>query len=309
VSSVPHHLFRRALAIVGLGVLAAVLYWVGVDTVLAALGRLSAGAIAVAVMAVVVSTLLGAWNCYRIAELQATLTFRSFVPVFWRSWAVGITLPGQVGDLVTMVWQLKGRSIDLGFVAGRLIADKGITLVLMLTLLSLLPVAIGVARPLTSALILVGVAAGIAPLLALLMWCRRHPDVLIRYRLGQRVVSVFEATAVPMRLVIGNALVTCGKLVASGYAYFVVLDAVATEAVGLGATTVISQTAGLVAYVPISFNGLGTVELSAVALFGAAGVEASAVLSTYVALRLLTLATAWVPAVAMTLFTPAPADP
>jgi uncharacterized membrane protein YbhN (UPF0104 family) len=308
VSSVPHHRLRRILAIVGLGILAGGLYWVGVDTVLAALARLSPGAIGAAVTAVVASTLLGAWNCYRIAELQTTLSFRSFLPVFWRSWAVGITLPGQVGDLVTTVWQLKGRSIDLGFVAGRLIADKGITLMLVLMLLSLLPVALGAPRPLTSAVILVGIAAGITPLLALLVWCRRHPDVLARYRVGKRVLAVVDATAVPMRLVIGNTLVTCAKLVASGCAYYAVLNAVAPQAPGLGEITVISQTAGLVAYVPISFNGMGTVELSAVALFGAAGVEASAVMSTYVALRLLTMATAWLPTAAMTVFTPSHVD-
>jgi uncharacterized membrane protein YbhN (UPF0104 family) len=88
-----------------------------------------------------------------------------------------------------------------------------------------------------------------------------------------------------------------------------VLETLTPQAPGFGSITIISQTAGLIAYVPISFNGLGTVEVSAIALFGAAGVEAAAVVSTYVALRLITMAVAWLPAVAMTVFAPARSDP
>ena len=169
---------------------------------LAALSRLNPAAIAVAAVAIVVSTLLGAWNCYRIADLRTTLSFRSFLPVFWRSWAVGITLPGQVADFLTTLWQLKGRSTDLNFVAGRLIADKAITLVLMLALLSLVPLAIGAGQPLLSLLILATLGAGVGTVVALLAWYRRHPDVLTR-RLGNRASLVLEGTAVPGDLALG----------------------------------------------------------------------------------------------------------
>ena len=307
--SVPRHHVRRILAVVGIGILAAVLYWAGSDAVLAALSRLSPPAIAVAVVAIVVSTLLGAWNCYRIAELRATLSFRSFLPVFWRSWAVGITLPGQVADFLTTLWQLKGRSTDLNFVAGRLIVDKAITLVLMLALLSLVPLAIGAGQPLLSLLVLAALGAAVAALVALLAWCRRHPDPLARLRLGNRALRILEGTAVPRDLALGNAIVTSVKLLASGSAYWAVLTSITPHAPSFGATTILSQTAGLVAYVPISFNGLGTVEISAVAMFGAVGVEAPAVLSAYIALRLITLAAAWLPAAAMTMAVPSHADP
>jgi uncharacterized membrane protein YbhN (UPF0104 family) len=304
VTGAPRHRVHRALAVVGVGILAAAVYWVGIDVVVASLTRLTAGAAAIALVAIVIGTLLGAWNCYRIADLRTTLSFRSFLPVFWRSWAVGITLPGQVGDFVTTLWQLKGRAVDLDFVAGRLIADKVITLLLMLALVAFVPLAIGAARPLTSALILLGLVAGITILVFVIAWCRRHPAVVARSRLGKRALAVLEAAVVPPRLAIGNALVTCAKLLASGCAYWAVLETLTPQPPGLASITIISQTAGLVAYVPISFNGLGTVELSAIALFGAAGVEAAAVVSTYVALRLITMATAWLPALFLTAFAP-----
>jgi hypothetical protein len=52
----------------------------------------------------------------------------------------------------------------------------------------------------------------------------------------------------------------------------------------------------LVAYLPVSFNGIGTVELAGVALFGTVGVPAAAVFSGYMALRAMVLVIAWVPA-------------
>jgi len=154
VTQARRHVDRRWLALVGLCILGAALYCAGSDEVLAAMARCSAAAIASAAAAITVGTFLGAWNCYRIAELRTTITFRRFLAVFWRSWAVGITLPGQVADFVSTLWQLKGCSSDLNFVAGRLIVDKAITLGLMLALLALVPVCVGRVRPLVSVLIL-----------------------------------------------------------------------------------------------------------------------------------------------------------
>jgi uncharacterized membrane protein YbhN (UPF0104 family) len=301
VSSVPRHRAHRVLAVVGLAILGAVLYWVGIDVVIAALARASPAAVATALVAVVISTLLGAWNCYRIAELRTTLSFRSFLPVFWRSWAVGITLPGQVGDFVTTLWQLKGRTADLNFVAGRLIVDKAITLALMLALVALLPAAIGASQPAMSVMLLIGLGVGIAVLVALIARWRRHPTSLGRSRLGARAVSVLTATRVPAHLIVHNIVVTAAKLLATGVVYWSIISSIVPAAPSFTVTTIISQSAGLVAYVPISFNGIGTVELSGIALFGVVGVKPASVLSAYVAIRAITLAVAWLPlgAVAM----------
>lgn len=264
------------------------------------MARCSPAAIAVATAAILVGTVLGAWNCYRVAELRTAITFPHFLSVFWRSWAIGITLPGQVADLLTTLWQLKGRSNDLNFVAGRLIADKAITLGLMLAMLALLPVVFDEGKPLASVFILAGVCTGAVVALAILAWCQRHPNVLAGRRWGARIVSVLAGVRLPVDVALGNAFVTCIKLVASGCAYWVVLKSIAPNAPGFIATTVISQTAGLIAYLPISFNGLGTVEVSAVAMFGAAGLDSASVLSAYLILRAITMAAAWLPAAATT---------
>ena len=65
------------------------------------------------------------WIHHASLKFQSVFRHYRFLPVFWRSWAVGITLPGQIGDFLTTLWQLKGRSADLSFVAGRLIEKTG----------------------------------------------------------------------------------------------------------------------------------------------------------------------------------------
>jgi uncharacterized membrane protein YbhN (UPF0104 family) len=51
----------------------------------------------------------------------------------------------------------------------------------------------------------------------------------------------------------------------------------------------------LVAYIPVSFNGLGTVEFAGIWLFGGAGIAKATVLSAYLLVRVIVLTIAWLP--------------
>jgi uncharacterized membrane protein YbhN (UPF0104 family) len=57
---------------------------------------------------------------------------------------------------------------------------------------------------------------------------------------------------------------------------------------------VTANSAGLVAYIPISANGVGTVEAGGLYLFGLHGIAAPIVIATYLALRFANLALAWI---------------
>ena len=52
----------------------------------------------------------------------------------------------------------------------------------------------------------------------------------------------------------------------------------------------------LVAYVPVSFNGIGTVEMAGVFVFGHLGIPGAGVLAAILCLRLIVIALAWIPA-------------
>lgn len=297
---------RAVPPLIGLCILGGLLYFAGGTDVLAAMRRCTPAALVGAAGAIVVGTVLGAWNVYRIAGLQAAMPFARFLPVYWRSWAVGITVPGQIGDMLTTLWQLRGRTGSLAFIAGRLVADKAVTLGAMLVLAAMLPMVMDRASmPLS--LVLVG-ALALAAMggYALLRRCARDATLLPRWRWGMRLKPVLTAAVeLPFGTVALNAAVTVAKVLLSGLAYWLLLRAVVMNAPEFFATMVISQSAGLVAYLPVSFNGIGIVELSAITLFQAIDLNSAAVLSGYLTLRAITLVSAWVPAAWWTLRKPA----
>lgn len=284
---------------IGLGVLALGIHWVGIRPLAESMGALSRAGMATAFVAIVVGTVLGGWNCFRIAELRSHLPFRAFLPVYWRAWAIGLSVPGQVGDLLWMLWQLRGRTGSLAFLAGRLITDKLVTISMILLLAALLPAVFGwLPFPLW---LLPPVATAVA--VVLLLWAARAAG----RRFGAnawggwraRLATVAGATEAPTRALLINACVTGLKLVLTGLAYWAVLAPAATRDGRFLTVLAISQSAGLVAYIPVSFNGIGTVELSAIHLFGMAGFDPANVLAAYVYLRVAALAAAWLPVAAL----------
>jgi uncharacterized membrane protein YbhN (UPF0104 family) len=297
---------RSLLALIGVGILALTLHAIGSAAVIDALQRCHPAAIALAAVAIMMGTVLGAWNCYVIAELRSAMSFRRFLPIYWRSWAIGISLPGQVADFLSTLWQLKGRSGELSLVAGRLLVDKAITLGLILALATLLPALIGEAEIQVPLMLLGLLCIGAVLGLWSLGWAVANIHVAPRNPWISRVLPIASAARqTPPRLVLSNGLLTLVKLMISGIAYWLVLRSIDSNTPDLLTTTVIAQSVGLIAYVPISFNGLGTVEVSAVGLFRSVGMSGASVLSAYLILRALTLIAAWIPtAVGMLRTTP-----
>lgn len=299
--------WRTLLALAGLCILAALLYLAGGSAVLEALRRCTPSAVAGAAAAIIAGTLVGAWNVFCIAGLRATMPFARFIAVYWRSWAIGITLPGQVADMLTTLWQLKGRTGNLSFIAGRLLADKAITFGELLALAALLPWVLDPARMVLSLYLLAALALAALATLLLAHWCAHHPLLLQRWRWTARLQPIMAAAVdLPFNAALLNLALTVVKMLLTGMAYWLVLRAIAPVAPRFSTTTVISQSAGLIAYLPISFNGMGTVEVSAIALFRTVGIGSAVVLSAYLVMRATTLLAAWLPAAWWMLREPAP---
>ncbi len=279
--------------VIGIGLIAVGVRWIGVHKLADAFARQSPARVAIAFVAIALSTVLGAWNVYRIAELRSFLTFRAFLPIFWRSWAIGLTIPGQVGDMASTVWQLRGRSGNLSFLTGRLIADKIVSIGVIAFVASLLPALIGHTTFPESAIAPAVVVIGFAVGFVLARTFTSKLGTKQRGRWRTRAEAVAHAAAAPGSFIAVNAVITCAKLLLTGIAYFVLLGAAHPSLRSFIVVLAITQGAGLVAYIPVSINGLGTVELSAVKLFDLAGYAAADVLASYVLLRAASLAAAW----------------
>ncbi len=285
---------RYLLAAVGLAILATALWLVGAGAVLEAVQSIHPLAILGAAIAIVVGTLLGAFKLYIIAELKGFLGFMTFLRIFWRSWAIGISLPGQVADMFSTAWQLRQHSANhLSFISGRLLADKAITIVCTLVAAATLPVLLGLGSRSMTGLLIIGITvASVTCWLGARLLGNRPGHARARIR---NLRQVLKAASVPMPLLLQNLLFSLCKLGLTGLAYWLVLCGSLTDPPGYVTTTAIAMGAGLVAYVPISFNGLGTVEVSAMGMFGLLGVPGGTVLGIYLVLRVLTLALAWLP--------------
>lgn len=285
---------RYLLTLLGLCLMAWALQLAGIGMVMTVIGSMNPLSIAGAALAVVAGTILGARNLYDIAELRGILGFPSFLGIFWRSWAIGISLPGQVADMFSTAWQLKRyRASHLPFIASRILADKVITVACMAATAACIPFFTGRATGASTLWALTGMlAAGLAGWLG----ARHLRNRLTPAASGWRFVRVIlDAAGTPVPLVLRNLGVTLLKMALTGLAYWLLLRETSLVAPSYLATTTIAHGAGLVAYVPVSFNGLGTVEVSAMALFALIGLPGQSVLGVYLVLRGLTLTIAWLP--------------
>jgi hypothetical protein len=98
----------------------------------------------------------------------------------------------------------------------------------------------------------------------------------------------------PARVLLNIGL-TVLKVVVTGIAYWAMFNALGETDLTVLRVVVLATSAGLIAYLPISINGLGTVEAAGIFLFGQAGIGATTVISAYIGLRVLVLGIAWVP--------------
>lgn len=304
----------RALPRVGFGLaLLILLAWVfDPRQVLATLAGARADYLFAAAGLVAVAALIGAASIHLFFESEDQLPFCTFLPIFWLSWAIGLVFPGQIGDVASLSALLRRRGIDLSRVVARSLTDKLISFGMMLVfagvaLITLPGISWCAGRWWLAAFPLVMLAAlyvGRKRLCAGL--AQRFPRAV---EFLARTVAETRAIAArrPGRMVL-NALLTVLKIALTGMSYWFVFAALGYGDISPWRAVAIVAASSLVAYLPVSFNGIGTVELAGVALFGTLGVPAASVFSGYLALRAMVLAIAWVPVGLLLLGTGKPAD-
>lgn len=284
------------LSVMGLGLLVVLLWFAGLERVLAVLRGADTALIGVALFVIVLATLLGAINSYMVAAADTGVRFLPYLGVYWLTWALGQVVPGQVGDLIGMSLFLRRRGLALPTAVGRLGVDKLISLFCTLALSAGLIAIFDAPLPRIAGFLGAGSAA---LLLVAFLFALRWPangsygdgwraQLMNGLREAHRV-----ATTRP-HIVLLDGLLTVVKLLAIGICYWVVLRALHSNTNGLVDVTIMANSAGLIAYVPLSANGIGTVETGSLYLFGLRGVSAPVVLATYLILRFANLLLAWI---------------
>lgn len=259
---------------------------------------------------IVAATLISACNRFLLINIDQQVTLQQFLPVYWVAWATGLLVPGQVGDVATLAALMRRRGMQVHQSLGRSLLDKMISfcivgafgsagIAMQLQQLELSKRSLN--GPLQVAMLVL-----VATLFA--AWAvpqsrQRLADLMGRLK-RLMTESMIEcrrtATAHPGRVML-NVLLSVLSFLMLGASYWCMFRGLGYESISLAATIPVVAACSLIAYLPISFNGIGTAEAGGVLLFGLAGVGAAAVISAFICLRLLVYAVAWIPAAAILL--------
>lgn len=295
------------LAALALGLLGALVAWAGPARILELLLGLAPGWALASLLALLAGALLGAANAWWLALADRRVAFGDFLAHYWAGWLVGLVVPGQVADSLTLGLLLRREQVPLSESLAGLGLDKLLTLLVYVAALGALPLVLaGILDALAPALVLAGV------LLALLLLALAEaPLRRLRERARARWLRAAAATIANASALLrarpwaalANLLLSLVKATLTGFSYWCALRAVGLPlaAADLPAITLCALSAGLVAYLPLSFNGVGTVELTGLVLFGALGHPPGPVLAAYLWLRLAVLLVAGVPVLALLL--------
>ncbi len=293
---------RAALYVVAGALFAWLLWRSDSQQVLIHLASANLWAVTAAASLLAMVTLMGALNVYLFIGRDRKLSFKQFLPVYWSSWAFGLLVPGQVGDIASLSWLLRRYSLPASVSLGRATLDKLISAAVMSVAAIAGLAVLFVNQTFWSLLFpVLIVLTAIAWVTAIAVYVRRKQIAGYAGRPGlvgalvrtlQELVRTARLSLAPVVL---NVVLTLAKVFVTGAAYWLVLRGLGVEGLGLVEITIIATAAGLIAYLPVSVNGLGTVEITGLFLFGQMGAPAEAVLATYIILRGLVLLVAWIP--------------
>jgi uncharacterized membrane protein YbhN (UPF0104 family) len=301
-SSVPRQYWRLVLTFCGLGLLVGMIVWVGPIALWNHLRQIKPAYLAGAVAAIVAGTVLSAINSYLICGASRVMRLGEYIHAYWVAWAIGLVLPGQIGDMLTLNQVLHRRGMPLAHSVARTTIDKVISLLCALAVSSQI-FRLGhssLLRSLSAGAIIL--LTGMAVAGALALWALHR---MVRAGSTNRWIIGAKATAAEVvristtkpRLLLVNLMLSLLKVGLTGVSYWLVIRGLRASAPPLETVTVAAISSGLVAYLPLSANGVGTVEVAGASLFGELGMGLDVVLSMYVVLRLLNIFLAWVPAV------------
>jgi uncharacterized membrane protein YbhN (UPF0104 family) len=285
---------------IGLVILVGLIVYLTPRALLAQLKAVEAAWLLAAAVAIVVATLVGSYALYLLISRDRSLHYRRFLRAYWTAWSVGLVVPGQIGDLAMLTVLMQRRGLHWPISLGRSVLDKLISLAVLCSfaawgLITSLP-----AVSVTPTQIIVG--AAVVGLVGLATW------LVVRLagggqQIGNRPLDAVRSTAMeiansvlehPGRTTLNLAL-TVLKFGFIVLAYWCAFRALGQDQLEYLRALPLVAVSALVAYIPISFNGLGTVEFAGIWLFGAVGIAQTTVLSAYLLLRVMVLTLAWLP--------------
>ncbi len=291
--SFSQRLKRGALGVlIGLSILLICLYRIGFRNILASLSEMQPMFLAMAAVTLVVWILLGVMNMVVMLRPLVHAPFVQTLGFYAKANMIALVVPGQVGDAVLINF-FRRFSVPISQGATIFGIDKLIT-VLWYGIMSMVgiyllgnEISMGVLTPEIDRF---GVRIAVGAFVVII--CAALYIILRQSRTGERIRNWFSLSFtyvnVGKKMILVDCCITFFRTLVLGCAYWFAIRAYGPPSSFLP-TLCLPIMAGLVAYLPISFNGLGTVEVSLAFLFSKIGIEASQVVSAALTLRILTV--------------------
>lgn len=227
---------------------------------------------------------LGALNVWILLRALRPIPLADFVVAYSYSWAVSLISPGQAGD-ASLIFFMRRYDVPLRQSAAAYTLDKAITVLLFGCVACVGAfVAIAEFKTLRFPFLVFGLSIVAGALVVALAFSKSSvgggegPSRWGRFR--QELDTFREKWHV---LLLNFGMTTLKWMVVS-LTYWLAFRSFGVP-VAWRDIAVIPIVATLVGYIPVSLAGIGTVEVTAVFLFGKVGVEQPAVVSAYLLLR------------------------
>lgn len=284
--------------VVGLGLLLSLFFYVGWQKLASHFAALDSYWLVASAAAILIAVLIGTLNLHLLISSGGEIAMHRFLPIYWVSWAFSLVVPGQVGDLFSLSVLLRRSGLSWHAIVGRTLVDKLLSLVVLGILAGF-----GLARwwhqlswdmGYWPAIAMIAVLVGGLILLKAAAKTSRWIEIV-----AQTIATVGHEFSVTVRRyplrVATNFTLTWLKVIFTGIAYWAMFKSLGAPQLQLLDVLLLMAASSLVAYLPVSFNGLGTVELTGILLFASLGVPEDTVFSAYLGLRVLVLGLAWGP--------------
>ena len=243
------------------------------------------------------STIIGGYNLYILLDRYEDISFYRFIRGYWVAWAVGLVVPGQVGDVASISIWLKHHGFQWYAGIGCTLLDKFISLIWMCGL-GLSGFVLYFSASYEDGYVISLVISGIAfvlLLLLLLLFFRWHGNSKYDSAVIQTLQVITATIRHHKKQVIYNFIFTGIKVFLIGAAFWSAFFSMGYHGLDITILIPLVAASSLVAYIPISLNGMGTVELAALGLFSVLDVPNAAILSVFLTMRITVLLLAWVP--------------
>ncbi len=293
------HPWLRAL--VGVSILFLLIYLLDFRKVANEFRDVNINLVCLVVLTILVATMLGSIAMFLIVSRESEILFSRFLPIYWMSWSVSLVVPGQIGDIASISILLKRLGFEWSVILARSLVDKVISLLVMLALaIYALTIIVKINQFNSNTLFsFVAVLVVISLLLIakrniIYVFFKNKKHKVINF--VRRVIAETRSTIIfyPKR-VIANIILTTVKISLIGLAYWFMFNALGENDISVWSVIPLVAASSLVAYVPISLNGIGTVELTGIFLFSSIGLSEPTVLTAFLLLRGLVFAMAWLP--------------